>query len=106
MWRYNTGQALTAPSAKYEINGETYYYYAERNGYRAPATHRLDFSATYTKKKRNATHQWTFGVYNAYNRYNPFVIRFENDDDKPSGTSAKLYAMFGIVPSVTFTLKY
>ena len=30
-WRYNTGQALTAPSAKFEVDGHTYYYYAERN---------------------------------------------------------------------------
>ena len=106
MWRYNTGQALTAPSAKYEIDGRTFYYYAERNGYRAPASHRLDLSASHTKKWRRSTHIWSFGIYNAYNRYNPFVIRFVNDDDKPSGTKAKLTAMFGIVPSVSFTLKY
>ncbi|MCD8166953.1 MAG: TonB-dependent receptor [Bacteroides sp.] len=52
-WVYNTGQALTAPSAKYVINGETVYYYAERNGYRAPDYHRLDISATHTKVKKN-----------------------------------------------------
>ena len=106
MWHYNTGQALTAPSAKYEIDGRTFYYYAERNGYRAPANHRLDLGATYTKKWRKTTHLWNIGVYNAYNRYNPFVISFENDDDKPSGTKATLTAIFGIVPSVSFTVKY
>lgn len=106
MWRYNTGQALTAPSSKYEVNGRTYYYYAERNGYRAPASHRLDLSATHTKRLRHATRIWSFGIYNAYNRYNPFVIRFVNDEDKPSGTTTKLTAMFGIVPSISYTLKY
>ncbi|MBR6980203.1 MAG: TonB-dependent receptor plug domain-containing protein [Prevotella sp.] len=106
MWHYNTGQALTAPSAKYEIDGRTFYYYAERNGYRAPANHRLDLGATYTKKWRRSTHLWAFGTYNTYNRYNPLVIRFENDDDKPSGTKATLFAMFGIVPYVSFTVKY
>lgn len=106
MWHYNTGQALTAPSAKYEIDGRTFYYFAERNGYRAPASHRLDLGATYSIKRGRFTHIWSFGIYNAYKRYNPFIIRFENDDDKPSGTTAKLTAMFGIVPSVSFTLKY
>ena len=106
MWHYNTGQALTAPSAKYEIDGRTFYYYAERNGYRAPASHRLDLGASYTKKRQRTTHIWTFGIYNVYNRYNPFVITFKNDDDKPSGTTAKLTAMFGIVPSVSFTVKF
>ncbi len=100
-WVYNTGQALTAPSAKYDINGETYYYYAERNGYRAPAYHRLDFSATYSNKK----HEWAFGFYNLYNRYNPFIITFENDDTKPSGTKTMQQSLYGILPSVSYTFK-
>ena len=105
-WRYNTGQALTAPSAKYEVGGTTYYYYAERNGYRAPAYHRLDVSATYTRHTRRTEQQWAFGIYNAYCRYNPYVIRFENDDDSPSGTRAMQTSLFGLIPSVSFTVKY
>ena len=105
-WRYNTGQALTAPSAKYEVDGHTYYYYAERSGYRAPAYHRLDLSATYSRRTAKTTQQWAFGLYNAYNRYNPYVISFENDDEKPSGTKTVQTSLFGIIPSVLFTLKY
>lgn len=105
-WHYNTGQALTAPSGKYDMNGSTFYYYHERNGYRAPACHRLDISATYTKKHGRATHIWSFGIYNAYNHYNPYVIQFLNDDDKPSGTKVEQTSLFGIIPSVSFTIKY
>lgn len=105
-WRYNTGQALTAPSAKFEVDGHTYYYYAERNGYRAPAYHRLDLSATYSRTVGKTTHQWAFGLYNAYNRYNPYVITFENDDTKPSGTKTVQTSLFGIIPSVSFTIKF
>ena len=106
VWRYNTGQALTAPSAKYEVDGTTYYFYAERNGYRAPAYHRLDISATHTKKLRRMTRIWSVGLYNAYCHYNPYVIRFENDDEKPTGTKAVQTSLFGIVPSVALTLKF
>ncbi len=112
-WRYNTGQALTAPSGKYDIDGVTYYYYAERNGYRAPAYHRLDLSATHTTKLRrsflgmkNGEAIWSFGLYNAYCRYNPFMIRFKNDDKSPTGTIAEQTSLFGVIPSVSFTLKY
>ena len=105
-WVYNTGQALTVPSAKYELNGETFYYYAERNGYRAPAYHRLDVSATYTKKGKRFTQEWVFGCYNAYNQYNPFIISFENDDYKPSGTKAMQYSLFGIIPSISYNFKF
>lgn len=106
IWRYNTGQALTAPSAKYDIDGTTFYYYHERNGYRAPAYHRLDLSANYTKKLRKATRIWSFGIYNAYCRYNPYTIRFKNDDKSPTGTIVEQTSLFGIIPSVSFTLKY
>ena len=105
-WRYNTGQALTAPSAKYDLDGTTFYYYHERNGYRAPAYHRLDLSATHTKKLRRAIRIWSFGIYNAYRRYNPYTIRFKNDDKSPTGTIVEQTALFGIIPSVSFSLKY
>ena len=105
-WRYNTGQALTAPSSKYDIDGTTFYYYNERNGYRAPAYHRLDLSANYTRSVGRTTQIWSFGIYNAYCRYNPFTIRFKNEDKNPTGTKVEKTSLFGIVPSVSFTLKY
>ncbi|MCD7970434.1 MAG: TonB-dependent receptor [Alistipes sp.] len=105
-WVYNTGQALTAPSAKYQVNGETVYYYAERNGYRAPDYHRLDISATHRKVNKRYTREWVFGVYNAYCRYNPFLIVFEDDDHKPSGTKTVQRSLFGIIPSVSYNFKF
>ncbi len=106
-WVYNSGQAFTAPSAKYQIVDNYIYYYAERNGYRAPDYHRLDVSATWSKKIASGrlTREWSFGIYNLYNRYNPFLIQFE-DSQYGRGTRAKQYSLFGIVPSVSFNLKF
>jgi hypothetical protein len=50
-WVYNTGNAVTFPSGKYEIDGKVQFYYTERNGYRMPAYHRLDLGATWNIKK-------------------------------------------------------
>ncbi len=105
-WRYTTGQAMTAPSGKYEIDGETHYYFGDRNKNRAPDYHRLDLSAAHTTTKGRSTRTWTFGLYNAYNRYNPFFVSFKEDDSKQSGTKAVVTSLFGIVPSVSFTYKY
>lgn len=106
-WVYNSGQAFTAPSAKYQIVDNYIYYYAERNGYRAPDYHRLDVSATWSKKSPSGRfiREWNFGIYNLYNRYNPYLIRFE-DSQYGRGTRAKQYSLFGIVPSVSFNLKF
>lgn len=103
---FNSGQALTAPSAKYQIDGSTVYYYAERNGYRAPSSHHLDLSATYSKKLKHCERQWAFGVYNIYNRENPYVITFSEDDNSASGTKATQTALFGAIPFVSFSLKW
>ena len=106
VWVYNSGQAFTAPSAKYEIIDNYIYYYAERNGYRAPDYHRLDVSATWTKKTaKGHTREWVFGIYNLYNRYNPYLIRFE-DSSSGKRTKATQYSLFGIVPSVSFNYKW
>lgn len=105
-WRYTTGQAMTVPSGKYEISGETRYYFGDRNQNRAPDYHRLDLSVAHSTTKGKATRTWTFGLFNAYCRYNPFLVTFKEDDTKPSGTKAVVTSIFGIVPTVSFTYKY
>ena len=105
-WVYTSGQALTAPSAKYELDDWTHYYYAEHNGYRAPAYHRLDVGVNNTKERPRYTRIWSFGIYNLYNHYNPYVISFENDDTKVTGTKTVQTSLFGIIPSVTYTIKF
>ncbi|MDE5807345.1 MAG: TonB-dependent receptor plug domain-containing protein, partial [Muribaculaceae bacterium] len=105
-WVFSSGTPLTAPDDKYELSGTTIYYYSKRNGYRTPDTHRLDLSATYTHTGKKLTYEWSFGVYNLYCRYNPYVVYFEDDPEKPSGSRAVLQAMFGLVPSVSYTLRF
>lgn len=104
-WTFNSGQAFTAPSGKYQIADNWLYYYAERNGYRAPDYHRLDVSASWTKRYRRVERSWTMGIYNLYNRYNPYLIHFE-DSENGARTRAVQYSLFGIVPSVSFHIKF
>ncbi len=104
---YNTGNAVTFPSAKYQINDRTVFYYTEKNGYRTPAYHRLDFSATLEGKPgRKVQSSWSFGIYNLYNRKNAFSIDFKDDPDDSSKTQAVQTTLFGIIPSVTWNFKF
>ncbi len=105
-WLFLSGHPLTAPELKYQIDGATCYYFAERNAYKTPPTHRLDISATYTHVGKKLTYQWAFGLYNAYNRMNPFMVYFEDAPDHPAGTRAVQQALFGILPSISYTLKF
>lgn len=100
---FNTGMALTAPCAKYQLNGETCYYFSERNAYRAPNVHHLDISATNTKKLGRFERQWSFGIYNIYNHQNPYAIWFEEDTKSSSGTKCRQSSIFGLIPFVSLS---
>ena len=104
-WVFNSGQAFTAPSGKYQIEDNWIYYYTERNGYRAPNYHHLDLSAVWSKQYKKSTHEWAFSIYNVYNHYNPYLIDFE-DSENGARTRAVQYSLFGIVPSVSFNIKF
>lgn len=104
---YNTGNAVTWPSGKYDVNGETVFYYTKRNSYRMPSYNRLDLSATLQgKKTKKFEGSWTFSVYNAYGRENPYFIQFQNDPEDPQKTQALQYSLFRWVPSVTYNFKF
>lgn len=105
-WIFSSGQPITAPDVKYQINGTTCYYYSRRNAYLTPSSHRLDLSATYTRHGKRLTSQWSFGIYNVYCRYNPYIVYFEDDSSSPSGTRAVQQSLFGLLPSVSYTLKF
>lgn len=105
---FNTGSAVTYPAGKYTINNTTLFYYTERNANRFPNYHRLDISATYEPVENNKRFgsSWTFGVYNAYNRRNAYLIDFRESEANPAITEAYKIALFGIIPSVTWNFKF
>lgn len=107
-WIFHTGMAVTFPSGKYDLGGETRFYYTERNGYRMPNYHRLDLSFVYEPVRINKRFHssWAFGVYNAYNRRNAYIIDFRENESNPNVTEAYQVALFGIIPSVTWNFRF
>jgi hypothetical protein len=104
---YNTGNAVTFPTGKYSLNGQTVFEYSNRNADRMPANHRLDFSATYEpKKKGKVAGTWNFSLYNVYGRENAYTITFRDGKDNPNITEAVQTSLFRWVPSVTYNFKF
>ncbi len=104
---YSTGNAVTFPTGKYELNGKTIFQYSNRNADRMPAYHRMDLSATYEPNQKKRLHgSWTFGVYNAYGRQNAYTITFEDNPDKPGTTRAIQTSLFRWVPNITYNFKF
>ncbi len=104
---YYTGDAVTFPSGKYQVDGANYYYYTSRNADRMPAYHRLDLGATrQLKKSAKFESDLTFSLYNAYGNHNAYRIYFRNNQTDASRTEAVRTTLFTFVPSVTYNFKF
>jgi hypothetical protein len=106
-WVYNTGNAVTFPTAKYRIDGGVAFLYSERNGYRMPDYHRLDVGATVNlNKKANRESGLSMGIYNAYGRSNPYAYNFGQSIDNPEVTEVSRVTLFQYVPYLTYNFKF
>ena len=106
-WIYYTGDAVTFPSGKYELNSTVIPYYTERNGYRMPDYHRLDLGATfYFKEREKFEHNLNVSIYNAYNRENAYTITFQEAENDPTQTEAVQTTLFKIIPSITYNFNF
>lgn len=107
---YSSGTPTTFYNNQYRVQG---YIVPDvlnnaRNNVRNPDYHRLDFSATYNRKKgRKWESNWVFSVYNAYNRRNPFSIYFNTNYQNQNVNQAIRFSVIGsIVPAVSYNFKW
>ncbi|AZB07783.1 TonB-dependent receptor [Chryseobacterium sp. G0162] len=107
LFLYSTGNAVTFPVGKYELNGQTVFQYNSRNADRMPAYHRMDLSATYEpESNKRFRGSWTFGIYNLYGRENAYTITFEDNPNNPGTTRAMQTSLFRWVPNITYNFKF
>ncbi len=131
IWVYGTGRAITLAQQKYpsllmfdngnlvDGNQNLVYYgsygspivehYESRNGFREPAYHRLDISANFHKKTKWGERIFSLGVYNLYNRQNPFFLYY-GYKYSISSSSDNIYLLqrsfYTIMPSIRYSIKF
>ncbi|MBI5540271.1 MAG: TonB-dependent receptor [Bacteroidia bacterium] len=115
-WVFGTGNAVSLPIEKYPSvnNYNNFYfqptynneiqYYDGRNGFRTPSYHRLDIGVNMHKKKKWGVRTWSIGIYNVYNRKNPFYIYFDRDDNGHNRLTQ--ISLFPIIPSFSYSFKF
>lgn len=97
-WTYKTGRPFTVPTSMAEIEEwrSGFPIMENLNNMRLPAFHRLDINLERKwKTSRGNTRWFGVGVYNVYNRVNPF---FAQPSDIPG--KLEVTGMFPIMPSV------
>lgn len=107
-FNYNigSGRPVSAPAGKYnDWNAIGIPIYGERNNYRLPLYHRMDFSANifpgYRKDKRMKS-SWTFGVYNVYFRKNAYSLRFRQENAGGTIRAFRLAVLGSAFPAITY----
>ncbi len=122
---YATGNTLTLPTSWYVQGQDLLLNYGPRNSTRMAPYHRLDLSATLYDKafkthtdpesgeeiqvKKKFRSNWSFSIYNVYNRANPFFLYVDNDGNFFNGDfkiSVKQVSLFPIIPSVTWNFEF
>ncbi len=112
VWVYGTGNAFSLGLETFmpynAFFGNNYanpvVYIESRNNYRMPAYHRLDLGVNIHKEKKWGEATWSFGIYNVYNRKNPFYLYFSYDDN--SHKQLKQISIFPLIPSVSYQFKF
>lgn len=115
VWVYGTGNAVTLGLERYRglsnTNSDMFFssnneieHISSRNNYRMAAYHRLDVGANFNKETRWGERTLSVGLYNMYNRQNPFFLYFGNNN---SGNRALFQvSLFPIIPSISYAFKF
>lgn len=110
-WVYGTGNAVTLATVRYLSMDDFINYYEndvqsfnKKNEFRMAAYHRMDIGFKREKQKRWGRLIWNFGVYNVYNRKNPFYYYFGYDSF--GNRALKRVSIFPFLPSANLTFEF
>ena len=108
---FYTGNAVTYPTAQYNVDGSLVFSYPNRNSNRFPSYNRLDISATVKvgKRTRRLKQELSFGIYNIYGQQNAYIVNFNVSNTTPPmlpNVTTSQTALFRWVPFITWNFKF
>jgi hypothetical protein len=111
-FNYSSGRAITLPEYQFYSGGQLLVYYSERNKYRLPDYHRLDFAISLDeslKKAKKWKGSWTLSVINVYGRKNAHSVFYQKQ--QPSNKNDyKLFSLYKLsiigIPLPTLTYNF
>ncbi len=105
---YNTGRPITYPVAYFNFYNVNRIFYSDRNEFRIPDYLRLDFAATVNgnlKAKKLNHSSFTFTVYNALGRKNPYSIFFKVENGVVNGYQMSIFGQPIFMVSYNFRIR-
>lgn len=109
-WVFGTGIATTLPVATFlNYSLSQVEVYGKRNSFRLPPYHRLDLSIKFSKQKKKYERDWVISIYNVYNRLNAYFIyqnTVYNSATHTYNNQFYKFALFPIIPSISYQFKF
>ena len=115
-WIFASGNFVTLAKQKFPAfdlgwNNENYFipnfreahYYGSVNNFQTAAYHRLDVGFNFKKQLKKGERNIYLGVYNLYNRQNPYYYYFKTSNGE---RNLYQYSLFPIIPSFSYTYKW
>lgn len=122
-WVYGTGYPITLALGKMNIieldevpfNSTNYYqnndfgeFYGKKNSFKMQDYHRLDIGFTHTSVKNDRERIWTIGIYNVYNRKNPYYYFYKEKKPWKGDYTTELYksSFLPFLPAVSYSIRF
>lgn len=107
---FSSGRPITLPEYKYFADDEVVVFFSDRNQYRIPPYHRLDFTLSFDESlrlKKKWKGRWSFSILNVYGRRNAYTVYFKKEDPSEQNDYNryglyKLYLIGRPLPTVSY----
>jgi len=106
-WNLSSGNPITEPAGPViEIDNELLIVYLEKNGGLLPTYHRVDISFNFYNKHEWGRTKLSLGLYNAFNKSNPFYTDIEKKLENPNAYEIVEFSILPIIPSIAYSVSF
>jgi hypothetical protein len=105
LWIYNSGRRYTLATETLTISsGQVIPIPPDRNNQSFPAFHHLDINVKYSQAFGVRSLTINAGVYNIYNRYNPYYLYLTEDENQ--NYNLRQISLFPLLPKLSAVYKF
>lgn len=106
-WNLSSGNPITKPDGQViSINGEIQAIYTCKNCGLLPTYNRVDLGFNFYNRYAWGRSKLSLGVYNVFNKKNPFYSDIEISDDNPNRFQTIEYSILPVVPTLGYSVSF
>ncbi len=106
-WNLSSGNPITEPDGPVvDEEGELVVVYIDKNGGLLPTYHRVDIGFNFYNKHKWGRTKLSLGLYNAFNKNNPFYTDIEKKLGNPNAYEIVEFSILPIIPSLAYSVSF